>query len=503
MQFASLTFILFFLPGTLLVYHLVSRKSGLYARLVLLAASLLFCGLTDLWSLCTLLVSAAVSFLFARAILRAGPGAKRGRMLLAAGIILQAAGLIYFKYLGFLTGAIGLLLGNDFMWQSVILPLGISYSTFTQIAFLVDVWRGRISEPVRFWEYAGYLFFFPKLTQGPIASGTALFEQLSGRSAGGRVTSEGLSSGLVLFTFGLSKKLLIADVFGRAVDTVFAAYPYFSPADVVVTILSYSFQIYFDFSGYSDMAMGVARMFGYELPVNFNSPYRAQSITDFWRRWHMSLTGFLREYLYFPLGGSRKGTLRTLGNIMVVFLVSGLWHGANWTFVLWGAFHGLLQVLERTAGKLIARICAGRANPALPVIAAAVLRILRWAVTFALVSVLWLLFRCPSAEVFGGFLDILREDMPWSIRQDVLEVFRLPGIRGLLGAAVTESAEGLIGTLSMVFWMILAFVICLQPKNNETCVYRRNTFLFAVTAVLLAVCILSANDMSAFLYTNF
>ncbi|MCR5675588.1 MAG: MBOAT family protein [Lachnospiraceae bacterium] len=486
MQFSSIYFILFFLPVSLIGYHLADRKSPRRARLFLLACSLFFCGLTDLWSLLILIAEALIGWSFSRIIFRTGTQTKKAGRAAAAGIALQILALVFFKYTGFLIGNIGVLFHEDFVWHSLILPLGISYTTFTQIAYLADCCRGRIKKPMDPASYALYLSFFPKLSQGPIATGTVLAEEIAGEK-GGHVTADGLADGIILFVLGLSKKLLIADIFGRAVDMGLSQNPYLTATDIAIIALSYTFQIYFDFSGYSDMAIGLARMFGYTLPVNFDSPYRARSITDFWRRWHMSLTGFFREYVYFPLGGSRKGTVRTCVNIMIVFLLSGLWHGANWTFVLWGFFHGALQVIERLGGRVLDRIPGW----------------IRGTVTFVLVSVLWLLFRCSSVAEFRGLLYLAADQLYPYINDDMLEIFRLPASRSVLQLMGLSVSDTLLETMSLFLWMALSFVICLQPRNNTSGRYRRNGWTLILTAALFVLCVLSTSRISTFIYTSF
>ena len=487
MQFTSIYFILFFLPAVLVLYHLAGRKSARAGRLILLFSSFIFCGMTNLWSLIILVLEILFGFLFSHLLSGSRRKGKDPKPVLILGIVLQVLALGFFKYTGFVVGNIGWILGKDLFWQDVILPLGISYTAFTQIAFLVDCYRGRIRQPVDLETYALYIAFFPKLAQGPIASGTGLLKAFGGDRARG-VTAEALTEGIVLFVLGLSKKVFLADLFGGVTDCGFDRILYLSAGDAVVIILSYTFQIYFDFSGYSDMAIGVARMFGYTLPVNFNSPYLADSITDFWRRWHMSLTGFLREYLYFPLGGSRRGTARTCLNILIVFCVSGLWHGANWTFVLWGLCHGLLQVMER----LFKRVLEG------------IPRVIRRVFTFTAVSVLWLLFRSSTLTEFRRITwNHLLLDLDPSISTELTDIFRLPGMRSVIGFLGLGLSDHSMGVFSLILWMAAAFILCFLKRNNESGPYRRSLPMLLVTGGLLILCLLSVNDVSAFIYTSF
>ncbi len=486
MQFNSIYFILFFLPVVYLLYRLALRKDIRSGRLVLIAASLLFCGLVNVWSLAVLIAQIAIGYALACRIcacMEKGAETDRSsaRIVMTAGIAIQVAALLFFKYTGFIVGNIGLILQKDLVWHDVILPLGISYTAFTQIAFLVDCYRGRIRGKIPLDVYALYISFFPKLSQGPIASGTDLWDRFV---SGGSLSIGNVCDGAVIFILGLSKKLFLADVFGRVPDFGFTYIQELSSLDALIVILSYTFQIYFDFSGYSDMAIGIARILGFRLPANFNSPYRAQSITDFWRRWHMSLTSFLREYIYFPLGGSRRGALRTCVNIMIVFIISGMWHGANWTFILWGVCHGALQILERTCGRVLKHIPG----------------FIRQAATFAAAAVLWLLFRSPSVHEFNRMMWHLFLDGNLTVHSGILELFRLPGVRTIAGA---YASDDLLGVCSMLVYFLAAFFICLQPRNNENTRFRRNGAMLAVTVLLFVLCVFSVNQVSTFIYTSF
>ena len=254
---------------------------------------------------------------------------KKGVLIL--GIFINIGLIFYFKYYNFFVENVNVLFRSNYEIHRIALPLGISYFTFQQIAYLVDSYRGE-TENYNFLEYMSFVLFFPQISSGPIVRHKELIPQFRDREKK-KVSYENLSLGIFIFSCGLVKKVLIADTFGKAASWGFSNIELLSSMDALLVSLCYTFQLYFDFSGYSDMAIGISRMMNIELPQNFNSPYKATSIIDFWDRWHMSLTRFLREYVYFPLGGSRKGKMRTYLNIMVVFLVSGIWHGANWTFV--------------------------------------------------------------------------------------------------------------------------------------------------------------------------
>lgn len=232
--------------------------------------------------------------------------------------------------------------GSSFELKNIVLPLGISFFTFRQISYIVDSYRGE-TKGYTFWDYAFFVSFFPQLVAGPIVMYNEIIPKFR-KPGNWHVVVENFSKGIYIFAIGLFKKVIIADRFGKAVTYGFGNIEILSSMEALVVSLSYTFQLYFDFSGYCDMASGIGYMFNIELPQNFNSPYNAKSIAEFWDRWHMSLTRFLRNYVYIPLGGNQRGKLRTYVNIMVVYLIGGIWHGANWTFILWGMLHGGLSV---------------------------------------------------------------------------------------------------------------------------------------------------------------
>ena len=313
---------------------------------------------------------------------------KQAKLLLASGIAVNLGLLGYFKYANFFVDNLNALAGSSHTLEAIILPLAISFFTFQQITYLVDAWRGETRE-YRFLHYALFVTFFPQLIAGPIVHHREMLPQLA-RDTLYRLNAGHLAVGITIFALGLFKKVVLAD--GIAVY----ATPVFDAAEAGVTLtffeawggaLAYSLQLYFDFSGYSDMAIGLARMFGVRLPLNFNSPYKATSIIDFWRRWHITLSRFLRDYLYIPLGGSRKGEARRMVNLMITMLLGGLWHGAGWTFVLWGGLHGLYLMVNHGWRKLFSVDEPSRLR-----------RLFGWALTMLVVVVAWVPFRAESLD---------------------------------------------------------------------------------------------------------
>ncbi len=348
MLFSTVEFLFIFLPAAVAGLLLASSLSWRIGGVVwLVLVSLFFYAYWDATLLPLLLVSIAVNyacgyFLFSR----------RSRAILWAGLVFNIALLGYFKYAGFLVENVEAALGTEIGNLNIVLPLAISFFTFQQIAYLVDVYRGRASEP-NFLNYVLFVSFFPQLISGPIVHHSEMMPQFQDREQ--RWFQRALiAPALGFIAIGLYKKVVLADGIAPIADQVFFAANTGVPAmaDAWTGAFAYTFQIYFDFSAYSDMAVGIALLFGIRLPLNFNSPYRATSIIDFWRRWHITLSRFIRDYIYIPLGGNRKGLSRRYVNLMAAMLIGGLWHGAAWTFVVWGGLHGLYLVVNHLYRRL-------------------------------------------------------------------------------------------------------------------------------------------------------
>lgn len=400
MLFHSAIFLFGFLPLTWIVFRLLAAGKWRSAALGwVVFMSLVFYGYWNPAYLALILVSIAINFTLGRHLVpEKGHAENTRRLLLYAGLAVNLGLLGYFKYANFFVDSLRGLTGWSFNLAHVILPLGISFFTFQKIAFLVDAWQGRTGR-YTFLEYCFFVTFFPQLIAGPIVQHHQIIPQLE-RAETFRFRFMDLWVGLTIFAIGLFKKMVLADGCAIYVAPVFGATASgVSTLDAWAGTLAYAFQLYFDFSGYSDMAIGIARMFGILLPINFNAPYRATSIIEFWRRWHITLSRFLRNYLYIPLGGSRRGFLMRYRNLLVTMLLGGLWHGAGWTFVVWGGLHGIYLVANHAANAIVFnRIPAAVAN-------SAPLRMLGWAATFFCVLVAWVFFR---ADDFGSASVILR-----------------------------------------------------------------------------------------------
>lgn len=387
MLFNSLEFLLLFVPLCVCSFYILARFSQKAALLNLVFFSLVFYSVWNPYYLALLVSSICVNYILGGLLQK-----HQSKLLLAFAVTANLGSIAYFKYLDFLIGTSNSLLETEWTLQHVILPLGISFFTFQQISYVIECYRGEIKDR-DFKSYALFVSFFPQLIAGPIVRFQEISHQFLDKTFG-QVNWTKILLGLIIFSIGLSKKVFLAD------DIAAQATPIFAKADAGVTLtfleawfgsISYSFQIYFDFSAYSDMAIGLGLMLGLTLPVNFLSPYKATNIIDFWRTWHITLSRFLRDYLYFPLGGNRDGKFRRYTNLMIVMLLGGLWHGASWNFVIWGGIHGAYLMINHGVRLLSAK--RGK-----PFISNAVINV---ALTFICVTLAWVFFR---AETLDGAL---------------------------------------------------------------------------------------------------
>jgi alginate O-acetyltransferase complex protein AlgI len=399
MLFNSYLFIFLFLPIVLIVYIYLRRKSSIWPIMWIVFASLIYYGWWKPEFLLLLLGSIGINLIFGKIILNKKITQSKSRIVLITGIIFNLSLLGYFKYAGFFVSNINELFSVGLPNPSIILPIGISFITFQKIAFLVDAHKGL----VRNFSILNYMFFvtfFPQLIAGPIVHHAEVMPQLS--SATRRNLNTDFAIGMSIFIVGLFKKIIIADTLAVYADAGYAMIKggnVMDTASAWITVVAYALQLYFDFSGYSDMAIGLGRMFGIKLPLNFYSPYKAHSIIDFWRRWHMTLSRFLRDYLYFPLGGNRHGGVRRYLNLAIVMLLGGLWHGANWTFAVWGGVHGLLLTLNHAWRKL--PFTQHRLYRSRPV------RVFAIAITFMLITLAWIPFRAENLSQTSTMLSYL------------------------------------------------------------------------------------------------
>ena len=481
MQFNSFVFILMFLPITVLAYFLANKWKPVLGKLVLAVASVVFYAYSD-WTLFTVLgISLVVNLAFSWALQRLRP---RGCLLLIVPVLINVGLLLYFKYTNFLIGTVNQFAGTAWAVRDLVQPLGISFFTFQQIAYLVSVCKGEIDRVAPL-DYLCYILYFPKILMGPLMDPADFLGQLNDLKRK-QVNMDHLANGLQIFSFGLFKKVMLADVFAKGVSWGFSNLGSATAMDLLLVTLFYTFEIYFDFSGYSDMAVGVSQMLNITLPINFDSPYKALSIRDFWKRWHISLTKFFTKYVYIPLGGSRKGQVRTYLNTMLIFLISGLWHGANFTFILWGLLHGGFMVLDRIFGKAQEKVFE-------PV---------RWFVTFCILNVLWLLFRAGSIGQWISILKTILLMQDTSISDGLIRCFTLPEMPFLVNMLPIERLQAIRG-----FWMILyalfAMGICLIPENNYKNLEKRSVCRMLLAAVAFVWGFICLSSESVFVYFNF
>lgn len=392
MVFSSSIFLFIFLPIVLSLYFIVDKK---YKNIILLLSSIFFYSWGAPKFIFVILGTTFVDYFFVRQLCESETKFKRNLFLILS-LSINLGLLFYFKYCNFFIENINVILGGigvkEIVWLKLVLPIGISFYTFESLTYVIDVYR-RVHAPLKnFWEYQLYIILFPKLIAGPIIRYHDIADQIKDRFVNENV--ENRINGFFRFVIGLSKKILIANTLGEIADQVYnLPIEWVNSPIAWIGMLCYTFQIYFDFSGYSDMAIGLAMLFGFKFPENFNNPYISQSITEFWRRWHISLGAWMKNYLYIPLGGNQvKSNYRLYLNLWLVFLASGLWHGASWNFVLWGAYHGLFLVLER----IFLLKVYDRIGKALSIV-----------ICFFIVNIGWIYFRVEDLSTANQFISKL------------------------------------------------------------------------------------------------
>jgi D-alanyl-lipoteichoic acid acyltransferase DltB (MBOAT superfamily) len=458
------------------VYIALRSKGYETASIIwLIGASFYFYGNWKITYLPILVTSICINFIVGRLLgtIDTGDSTKWRRYLLRAGILFNIGLLGYYKYADFFIDNVNLLFGRKIPSLRIILPLAISFFTFQQIAYLVDSYKGKVKRH-SFLRYCLFVSFFPQLIAGPIVHHKEMMPQFD-NSKRDAINWNCIYSGLFLIAIGLFKKVVVADTFGVFANAGYSSVDSLTFLSAWKTSLSYTIQLYFDFSGYTDMALGSARLINIHLPINFNSPYKAENIQDFWRRWHMTLSRFLRDYVYIPLGGNRKGTTQTYRNLFLTFLIGGIWHGAGWTFAVWGAIHGVAVVFHRIWHKT---------GIVIPHSAA-------WVLTFLFVNTTWVYFRAESLADANTVLAAMASPAAFDI--------------GTIGTFTIQSLQ------PKIMWMILLSLFIVQDvfyRNSQewTKVVRPskrwsmiNSLLF-VTATLL---IMSQNRFSEFLYFQF
>ena len=475
MLFNSYSFIFLFLPVTFVVFFAVGARRHLYGAAWLTLASLFFYGWWNPVYVTLLLASILVNYSFGVLIASDDrpawlPGKKA---LLIIGIAADLMLLCYYKYANFFLNTANTLAGTHWSLGEIILPLGISFFTFTQIAFLVDTYQGKVKE-YNFIHYALFVTYFPHLIAGPVLHHKEMMPQFANPGTYRR-NYDDIAVGLTFFAIGLFKKAVLADGVAPFANEGFAA----AAAGQQLTLfeawggaLAYTFQLYFDFSGYSDMAIGLSRLFGIRLPLNFDSPYKATNIIDFWRRWHMTLSRFLRDYLYLPLGGNRKGKARRYLNLMLTMLLGGLWHGAGWTFVIWGGLHGCYLIVNHAWHAARERL----GTPAGP--GAPLGNFVARGLTFVAVVVGWVFFRAPdlasALSMLSGMIGLHGAALPTGLAGYLGSV---PAVLGRIGVEFTLGA-GAHFVLTYL-WVTALFAIAFLLPNSQQFLSRHDPSLLS------------------------
>jgi alginate O-acetyltransferase complex protein AlgI len=497
MLFNSPFFLFVFFPITITIFFLCGRISIAFAQAWLAIASLFFYAWWNPPYLLLLLFSAVINYTIGQSLQRQTSLEHRQiprKTLLWAGLAFNLIALAYFKYFIFLLSILSGLTGRHFSWDSIVLPLGISFFTFQKIAYLVDSYIGKVREK-SFLNYILFVSFFPQLIAGPIVHYSEVFPQFKNQRTY-HPSVENIADGLSIFLLGLAKKVVLADEYARYANAGFDAASQGVEVSLVAAWLAavaYTLQLYFDFSGYSDMAVGLARTFNIELPLNFNSPYKATSIIDFWRRWHMTLSRFLRDYLYIPLGGNRRGRVLRYCNLLLTMTIGGLWHGAAWTFVAWGALHGVYLLINhfwrsleiQAKWKLLGRVGAH-------------------VLTITAVIIGWVLFRAnnlsSATHIYRGMLGLNGAVLPTQITALFPLLQRLFGSVAHVAGLSDSTVMGTIVSLTMVG--AGAVVVLVAPNIYEMSV-RQRYFMILISFALSLQKILFSSDISPFLYFQF
>lgn len=484
MVLSSYAFLFLFLPVVLTGFFLLGRKNPQWAASWLLLSSLAYYVSWDYRFLPILLASILCNYLTCTRILAAGQRPRERKIWLTVAVAFNLLLLGFFKYVNFFISTVNGITGAEISLLALLLPVGISFFTFTQISLLVDAYHGKVRD-ISLGRYALFVSYFPYLVAGPVLHHKDMLPQFADTD-NYRPTANNFAVGITLFVFGAAKKLLIADNLVPLVDVAFAAD---SPELIQawLGLFAYSLQLYFDFSGYSDMAIGISRLFGFHIPFNFNSPYKAASVSEFWLRWHISLSRFLRNYLYIPLGGNRNGQIARYRNLLLTMLLGGLWHGSNWTFVIWGGLHGLYLCVQhgwqhltggRTSSGAFSKGCSH-------------------VLTFLAVMVAWCFFRAPNVD---AAFDILA---------------------GMIGKNGMAPVTG-VSSFSMLMLGLSTCIAFFMPNTNEVFAHLESRFANSpaaasirqlrwrpslrwglATGIVLTLCLLSMDKTQEFIYAQF
>ncbi len=534
MLFNSYIFIFLFFPICLLGFYGLRQKNSVVAKIWLTGFSLWFYGYFNIRYLCIMIFSILMNYGVYMLIKKvdavmgmqtqsrnmaesAVSTNKNKKLILFTGVSINLLLLFYFKYFDFFIENINAVFGSSFALRNILLPLGISFFTFQQISFLADTYRGELKE-CSFVDYALFVSFFPQLIAGPIVTHDEMLPQF--KEIGKKKFDEDkFCRGLFIFVLGMGKKVLIADTFGVAVDAGYSMVESLSSVDAILVMLFYTLQLYFDFSGYCDMAIGIGKMMGIEIALNFNSPYKACNIIDFWKRWHITLSRFFTKNIYIPLGGNRKGAARMYMNLFLVFFLSGVWHGAGWNYILWGVMHGVLYCVTRwwqvrAKARSVRNINAGDvveakkepeiADQPKKSVGKIFVHVCKVLATFVYVNVAWVFFRSSSIEqavtlfkrMFTGGVALPVEAIYDAFNLDefwyVMKVLHLTDF-------------GFSNYILMIAFTVVILIVIFFGKNvHELAEKCKLSWISAVVvAVVFIWCVVSLSGVSTFLYFNF
>ena len=486
MLFNSFEFLLLFLPIVFFLYFYLNKKRlTIASKSVLVASSLVFYSWWNILYLPLILSSILVNYVVGSLLSNNLEKIILPRKsILFFGIAFNLLLLGYFKYSDFLIENINIVFDANLSLLYLTLPLAISFFTFQQIAYLVDSYKGNTNEH-DFLNYIVFVTFFPQLIAGPIVHHKEMMPQFSCLK-NKVINHKNIILGIFIFSIGLFKKVVIADTFSVWASVGFDANQQLHLIEAWFTSLSYTFQLYFDFSGYTDMAVGLALLFNIRLPINFNSPYKSKNIQDFWRRWHITLSRFLRDYLYIPLGGSKVSNFKVYNNLMITFLVGGIWHGAGWTFIFWGFLHGAALIIHRIWAYSGIKIS----------------NFLAWFITFNFINISWVFFRAKEWEdaikVIKGMLGLSGVMLPNKFRE-------LLQISDRYEIMFGDIYINFYGNSEILMWIILAFCLVLFFKNSNQLMsqFKMNNRMTIFIAFILSIGLMNISKTSEFLYFNF
>lgn len=464
MVFSSMIFLWLFLPVTFCGYYLIRTE---WRNLFLLLVSLIFYAWGEPVYILLMMLSILVNYFAGRLIQQEE---KHGKIILAFTVAIDLAILGYYKYFNFLIQTINDVFGVQLHHREIALPIGISFFSFQAISYVVDVYRGKCKAEKNPLNVALYISFFPQLIAGPIVKYSDIGFQISNR----KETIDKIAAGVRRFSYGLGKKVIISNTLAEVVDTIVALEAnYLTGAMAWIVAIFYTLQIYYDFSGYSDMAIGLSKLFGFDIGENFHYPYMSKTIREFWQRWHISLSAWFKEYVYIPLGGNRKGIHRTYINLFIVFFLTGLWHGASWNFIIWGAFHGFFMIIER--------IGFDKTLQKAPIVG--------HIYTLLVVIVGWVLFRFDELHIGVAYLK--RMFFPWRYMETVYAIWEVVPIRAWVVAAAAILGCGLLQKI------ITKIKVVSNLKDGKT------ELLYCMLIIILSFSMLTGDSYNPFIYFKF